>query len=104
MSDPQVYGLLGAVLLLHLGTLAYVYLRRSRAAESAEPADGDTEPVVERLRPEVESDPGADEEERLTCPQCGARNDPSYRFCRICVADLPGSAGHDEPGGFSNVA
>jgi hypothetical protein len=101
MSDPQVYGLLGAVLLLHLGTLAYVYLRRSRAAD---PAGGDPETVAERLRPEAESELGPDEEGRLTCPQCGARNDPSYRFCRICVADLPGSAGHGEPGGFSNAA
>lgn len=99
MYDPQVYGLVGAVLLLHLGTLVYVYRRRSRAAE---PAGGDAEPAAERLRPEAES--GPDEERRLTCPQCGARNDPSYRFCRICVADLPGRAGHDEPSGFSNAA
>lgn len=101
MSDPQVYGLLGAVLLLHLGTLVYVYRRRSR---SAEPAGGDTEAVGDRRRATVDSDPGSDGAGTLVCPQCGAGNDPGYRFCRLCVADLPGSAGHDEPGGFSNAA
>lgn len=29
-------------------------------------------------------------DDSVSCPTCGAPNDPSYRFCRRCVADLSG--------------
>lgn len=47
-----------------------------RAADEEEPADD---------RPPPESG------ETVTCPECGADNDPEYRYCRDCVAELPGS-------------
>lgn len=28
--------------------------------------------------------------ERVACRECGAENDPVYRFCRQCVSELPG--------------
>ena len=104
MYDPQVYGLLGAVLLLHLGTLAYVYLRRSGSAERAGGADAtvDTADVTADCR--VDPGPPGAEDGAILCSQCGARNEPNYRFCRVCVADLPGNATGAEPGGFSNAA
>ncbi len=37
--------------------------------------------------------PAPESEETVTCPECGAGNDPEYRFCRDCVAELPGSDG-----------
>lgn len=30
--------------------------------------------------------------ERVACPECGAANNPGYRFCRRCVSELPGPA------------
>ncbi|MDH5020912.1 zinc ribbon domain-containing protein [Halobacterium rubrum] len=27
----------------------------------------------------------------VECPRCGTENDPEYRFCRSCVAQLPGA-------------
>ena len=27
----------------------------------------------------------------VTCPKCGAENDPEFTYCRDCVAELPGS-------------
>lgn len=26
----------------------------------------------------------------VACPECGAENDPAFRYCRDCVAELPG--------------
>lgn len=26
----------------------------------------------------------------VACPDCGTENDPGYRYCRACVAELPG--------------
>lgn len=28
----------------------------------------------------------------VRCPDCGAENDLGYRYCRACVAELPGAA------------
>ena len=30
----------------------------------------------------------AEERMRLTCPECGAENDPEFRYCRRCTASL----------------
>jgi hypothetical protein len=37
----------------------------------------------------------------VECRDCGARNEPGYRFCRSCAAELSGGAGDDgdDPGG-----
>jgi ribosomal protein L40E len=104
MYDPQVYGLLGAVLLLHLGTLAYVYLRRSRSVERAGDTDAAADAADVTADRRVDTGPSGSEEGPIVCSQCGARNEPNYRFCRICVADLPGRATSVDPAGFSNAA
>ncbi len=31
------------------------------------------------------------EEGEVVCPKCDTRNDTSYRYCRSCVGELPGT-------------
>lgn len=66
--------------LLHVAVAAYLYRasvpgRRESASESVPAQDR-----VDRA--------GGPDQERVSCPTCGVPNDPSYRFCRRCVADL----------------
>jgi hypothetical protein len=86
-----VAGLAALLAALHVAVAAYLY----RAATSGE--------GLEALREAGESglpspnDDGLDVDgETVGCPVCGTPNDPSYRFCRHCVADLSGSG---SPGG-----
>jgi ribosomal protein L40E len=101
MYDPQVYGLLGAVLLLHLGTLVYVYLRRDRD-EGSPAADVDDAPVDRGSETAVDAAMEADE--TVVCAECGVRNAADYRFCRACVADLSGTPAQGGSEAFSNAA
>lgn len=73
-------------------------------SESTVPADGEESSGMNgpgHARPDAEDtagdpprDAGADadahvEADELTpCPTCGTPNDPTYRFCRWCIADL----------------
>jgi len=70
IGEPWLSGALLAITAVHLLTVLYVVrLRRTAGVERDRPtADG---PVVE-------------------CPSCGAENGTEYRFCRRCVAELPG--------------
>jgi len=74
--------------LLHVAVATYLY----RAATSTAPetlsdvatgSDGDERTVANRT--------AGSPEDRVPCPTCGVPNDPSYRFCRRCVADLQSS-------------
>jgi hypothetical protein len=37
--------------------------------------------------------PGPGDDAVVACSECGAANDAEYRFCRQCVAELPGPSG-----------
>lgn len=76
LESEWLYASLAIVLGAHLVTLAYVALSRGR--EAAARADGAAE--------------ASDEEDLQRCTECGATNDPGYRFCRNCVAELPAAA------------
>lgn len=83
LESEWLYASLAIVLGAHLVTLAYVALSRGR--EAATRADGTAEE--------------AQEDVLLQCTECGATNDPGYRFCRNCVAELPGAAPVGTPPG-----
>jgi hypothetical protein len=100
MLDPQVYGLLGAVMLLHLGVLVYAYLRRN-PAETAGPETAAEIPLDPSLA-DADIDPGS--EGAVVCPECGTRNATGYEFCRHCVASLPGGLGDNGSDTFSSTA
>lgn len=82
--DPLVWiaVIAGLLVVIHLAVAVYLY-------QTATAADGP-------IRSRAESDragetPGQSTdaaERRVACPACGTPNDPSYRFCRRCVADL----------------
>lgn len=101
MVDPQVYGFLGAALLLHLGVLLYAYVRRDTDAAGPESAsDIPLDPT--RAEADADIDPGADG--AVVCPECGTRNATDYEFCRHCVATLPGRFADGGAEAFSNTA
>jgi hypothetical protein len=101
MYDPQVYGLLGAILLLHLGVLLYVYLRRNSGTAEAAGVD---ELPVEPTRREADADVDPEDGGTVVCPECGTRNATGYDFCRHCVADLPGGVPGEGGEAFSSTA
>jgi hypothetical protein len=43
---------------------------------------------LRRTGSEVATDPSGS----VRCPDCGATNEAGYRYCRNCVAELPGSS------------
>ena len=80
LGTEWVYAAIAGLLFAHLLTLVYAY--RSNRSEPAAEAPTETASVdrVERSEPGV-----------CRCPECGTENDGSYRFCRQCVAELPGA-------------
>lgn len=65
-----VYGALALLSLVHLAVFAYVY----RSGKPPEPDGEGAERHVDGVK----------------CPECGVRNEQGYRYCRVCVSELPG--------------
>ena len=91
MNDLLWLGAAAALfVLLHVAVAAYLY--RSAAADGPDH-------VGEYIPAKVDERPTNPADERVPYPTCGVPNDPSYRFCRRCVADLstgpPSSTGGD---------
>jgi hypothetical protein len=80
LGNEWVYAAIAGLLFAHLLTLVYAY--RSNRSEPAADASAET-PSVDRNE---QRDPSV-----CRCPECGTENDSSYRFCRQCVAELPGA-------------
>lgn len=75
-----------ALLLVGLHLVVAAYLYRVALAGEASAFDAGTAPKEQTETPTEEWLEEGDE--TMRCPTCGAPNDPSYRFCRRCVADL----------------
>ena len=72
-------GAAALLVLLHVAVAAYLY----RAASTKQEAS------ASEYIPDPDRDRTAgDADDRVACPACGAPNDPSYQFCRRCVAEL----------------
>lgn len=80
MLETPVLEIVIALVGIQLVALLYLYYRTdgdpSATATTAEPTD----------------DPPNPPDGVVECGDCGAENDPSYRYCRQCVADLAGDA------------
>lgn len=88
MLDGTTYGLLGALVLLHLLTLAYAYRRRAAGDGDSRRATEDDRTVPARPVPgEFDSDTAT-----VACDVCGTENAAEYSFCRACVSELPARA------------
>lgn len=76
--------------------LAYrMYRLRNR---DAEPATGTVEDRSDVIDTEADI---------VECPECGSENELGYRYCRLCVTELPGTIDFDRatdqfPGRFTN--
>ena len=94
LSVPTVAGLLLVTLVANLACVLLVaaLLDRYVGEPAGSPGTGgdaataDADPV-----PPV----GAPDGRTVQCSECGAENDPGYRYCRACVARLPGRASAD---------
>jgi len=66
MASDWVFIAIGLLLLTHLGILIYAFRNRQRPATEQSAAG-----------------------ENVLCPDCGETNEPTYRYCRHCVTELP---------------
>ncbi|WP_425606678.1 DUF7577 domain-containing protein [Natrinema marinum] len=92
VSPGQIYaavciGLLLAALGICLPVLGGIFrdgLERQRDRQSeASSRDAADETAVRTSTTSLEEDTA--EGSKLTCRQCGAENDPAFRYCRCCV-------------------
>ena len=86
--DSLVFVAGTAVLLvaLHVAVAAYLYrVALSRDDPASDAAATDDERAVPPGDGRADPADGT-----VPCPTCGTPNDPGYKFCRRCVADLSG--------------
>lgn len=81
MATDQWQLLLAAMIVVHALLVYHVYLlQKKTTAVSSATTDTD-----------IDSVDAADV--TVTCPDCGTENEAGYRYCRSCVAELPGTMG-----------
>ena len=89
MEDLVWFAAAGVLfVLLHVAVAAYLY--RAAASGDPDPA-GEYLPARDADERTVSNRAASGTDDRVPCPSCGVPNDPRYRFCRRCVADLQAS-------------
>lgn len=83
LGSEWLYGAIALLVGVHVLTLLYAYRRQG---EPTPGTSGDTETTL----PSPSDDEGPT---LVSCPNCGARNENGYQFCRECVADLSTGSG-----------
>lgn len=93
--EPWLYAGVALLASVHLVVLVYAYRSRppvgrdpGTAAGSTGSGHGDSAPDGGAEAPTRRTD----DRETVRCRQCGTENERAYRFCRNCVAELPGGA------------
>lgn len=90
-GSEWVYTAIAALLGAHLLTLLYAYrMRGDPAAVGEGDGDADGEARTEASTDGARAEAGDDEAGVCRCPDCGTPNESGYRFCKQCVAELPG--------------
>lgn len=85
LGGQWLYGVIAVVIGLHVLTLLYAYRRHGNPTSVSTQADTESSPSTNT---ETMTD-------AIACVHCGEMNDPDYRFCRGCVADLAGRTAGD---------
>lgn len=88
-----------ALALVGIQLAAFLYLYYRHHAERARSTGEVDDARSASADASTESAAPADEVEYVECADCGARNEPDYRYCRQCVSELsrgsiPGRQGH----------
>lgn len=89
MLETWALEIVAAFAVLQLLALAYFYYRVRDDSDDREPGTLAPEAVDVDAADGTEA---ADGREPVACSECGAENDPDYRYCRDCVADLSGES------------
>ena len=65
---------IGVLVLVHIGLLAYAFVRASGRTRGVRSSGGHKK---------------AHTRDDIECPDCSTPNSPEYRYCRRCVTELP---------------
>ncbi|MFC6905258.1 DUF7577 domain-containing protein [Halalkalicoccus tibetensis] len=86
MLETWALEIVAAFAVVQLLALAYFYYRVRDDSDDRDPGALAPETV------DVDGAEATDGREAVSCNECGAENDPEYRYCRDCVADLSGES------------
>lgn len=78
--DGWLTAALAVAALAHLVVVWYLHRRVAPTADSLPDVTTD-----ESSTPDRDDGPG------VRCDECGTVNESGYRYCRVCVAELPGA-------------
>lgn len=98
LTDPWQFGLVAVLVATNVAVSYWLY-RRLQTPAAGSPLGADHDPVAAES-PSAEPTNGKTESTAtpvettgtVACPACGTPNDPDYRFCRACVAELAASS------------
>lgn len=79
-------GLLVGAVFVHVLIAYRAYRLREGGAATGTVTDGEDVDAVDA------------DEGTVACPNCGAANEPRYRFCRSCVTELPAAMDFERDG------
>jgi hypothetical protein len=86
ITEQWQLGLLIGAFVIHVLAVGMVYRYRNQSSQAARSASRPDDDLIDH------------EEGTLACPECAAENELGYRYCRSCVAELPGSMAFDGAG------
>jgi hypothetical protein len=99
-TDPWQFGLVVVLIGTNLAVSYWLYRQLQDTGRGSVLGLGGESRSRESLAPErpgddagepTATDHDADRSASVACPACGTPNDPEYRFCRACVAELAAS-------------
>lgn len=83
-GNEWVYVAIAALLGAHAVMLVYAYRSQGSETSLSRFSEG-----PDRSEPASPTNDESSDEGYCRCPNCGAENDTTYRFCRECIAELP---------------